>query len=275
MAIKTKDHGYHRAERKYQYYLLSILELITQFKPMPRIISLFAGLKGDGTCIITLRRLQLSFEVRSAMDVWSIKETFIDRFYEKYGCSLDDGWVVIDIGGGIGDFSVFASYNFAANKVYAFEPYPGSFDLLVGNLKRNQVTNVHAFQEAIWSSGGKLSLDTSTGEPVQFISREVGIETADSTVNVPCSSLQETMARLEIKRCDLLKIDAEGAEYAILFNTPEVIYEKIDRIVMEYHDAITQHTHTDLVQFLQAKGYRVNAVENAVHPELGYIYAER
>jgi hypothetical protein len=113
-----------RAARKYKYYLLSILELITQFKPLNRIFTLFTGVKRDGTCIITLRSRRLSFEVRSAMDVWSIKETFIDRFYEKYGCPVMDGWVVMDIGGGIGDFSVFASHDFPANKVYAFEPYP-------------------------------------------------------------------------------------------------------------------------------------------------------
>jgi len=275
MGITIKAHPYSRASRKYKYYLLSILELITHFTPLFRIFRLFTGVKVDGTCMITLRRHRLKFEVRSAMDVWSIKETFIDRFYEKYGCPLKDGWVVMDIGGGIGDFSVFAAHNFAANNVYAFEPYPGSFGLLVGNLKRNQITNVEAFQEAIWSGGGKLSLDTSTDEPVQFISREVGNGTADSTINVLCSSLQETMDRLGIQHCDLLKIDAEGAEYAILFNTPAAIYEKIDRIVMEYHDAITQYTHADLVYFLQVKGYRVNAVENAAHSELGYLYAER
>jgi hypothetical protein len=83
------------------------------------------------------------------------------------------------------------------------------------------------------------------------------------------------MERLGIQHCDLLKIDAEGAEYAILFNAPDVAFEKIDRIVMEYHDAITLNTHFDMVRFLQAKGYQVKAVENAAHPELGYLYAER
>jgi FkbM family methyltransferase len=275
MAIKTKGRRYNHAARKYQYYFLSILELITQFTPLPRILGLFTGVKGNGTCIINLRRKRLRFEVRSAMDVWSIKETFIDRFYEKYGCPVMDGWVVMDIGGGIGDFSIFASHGFPANKVYAFEPYPGSFNLLVGNLNRNHITNVQAFQEAIWSISGKLALDTSTGEPVQFISREVGIETVNNKINVPCASFQEIMDRMGIQHCDLLKIDAEGAEYAILFNTPDVALEKIDRIVMEYHDAITSYTHIDLVRFLEAKGYRVNAVENVVHPELGYLYAEK
>ncbi len=64
------------------------------------------------------------------MDVWSVKETFVDRFYERYGAPVGEGWTVMDIGGGIGDFSIFAAYDKPSNQIYAFEPYPGSFTLL-------------------------------------------------------------------------------------------------------------------------------------------------
>jgi len=275
MTIKLNNHHYIRTVRKYRYYLLSMLELIIHFSPLNRIIRIFTGPKKDLTSIITLRKWGLSFEVRSAMDVWSVKETFIDQFYTRYGCPVVNGWMVMDIGGGIGDFSIFASHGFPDNKVYTFEPYPGSFNLLVGNLRRNWITNVQAFQEAIWSSDGRLVLDTSTGEPVQFISRELGRDGANENVSVPCISFKVAMDRLGIEHCDLLKIDAEGAEYAILFEAPDAALLKIDRIVMEYHDAISSHTHADLINFLQAKGFHVKAVENAVHPELGYLFAER
>jgi FkbM family methyltransferase len=264
-----------RSARKYRYYLSSIFELLAQFSPPGRILALFTGISSKGNQVVALRRWGLRFEVRSAMDVWSVKETFIDRFYEKYGCPVGEGWVVVDIGGGIGDFSIFAAQRHPANTVYTFEPFPGSFDLLVGNLKRNQIANVRAFQEAVWSGSGRLALDTSTGEPVQFISRELDGKGATSKVTVPCAPLEEIFDRLGIQCCDLMKIDAEGAEYAILFTTPEAVLAKIRRIVMEYHDAITPHTHTELVEFLGGKGYRVAAVENVVHPELGYLYAER
>lgn len=275
MPDSPTNHRFARAASKYGYYLISVFELVGQFAPLAQIIRLFTGFAAKGTHVVALRRLGLQFEVRSAMDVWSIKETFVDRFYEKYGCPVGEGWVVVDIGGGIGDFSVFAAYPHPANVVVAFEPYPGSFALLAGNLKRNRITNVQAYQEAIWSSSGSLSLDTSTGEPVQFISREIEGGGAAGKVTVPCATLEQAFERLAIQRCDLLKIDAEGAEYAILFNAPDGVLAKIRRIVMEYHDAITIFTHADLVEFLQGKGYQVTAVENAVHPELGYLYAER
>lgn len=263
-----------RSARKYGYYLKSIFQLIFEFAPLSRILALFAGLRTKGTHLVRLRRWGLQFEVRSAMDVWSIKETFVDRFYERYGRPVGEPWVVVDIGGGIGDFSIIAAHRRPANRVYTFEPFPGSFALLLKNLKRNRLSNVHAFQQAVWSGKGSLALDTSTGEPVQFISREIDENTAGRET-VPCDSLEGIFAGLEIQRCDLMKIDAEGAEYTILFNTPDSVLSMIDCMIMEYHDAITQHNHTELVDFLRNKGFRVSTVENAVHPDLGYLYAER
>lgn len=260
---------------KYRYYLLSIVSLLRHFRPLTRVVRLFTGFGASGTQLVTLRRWGLSFEVRSAMDVWSVKETFIDRFYEVHGCPVGAGWTIVDIGGGIGDFSIFAARRDPSNQVYAFEPFPGSFALLQGNLSRNRITNVRAFQEAVWSNRGSLALDTSAGEPVQFISREPEGQEVDGKVIVPCASLAEIFERLGVQRCDLLKIDAEGAEHPILFSAPEATLAKIQRIVMEYHDAITPHTHADLVEFLQGHGYRVTTVQNVVHPELGYLYAER
>lgn len=274
MPETTVDHRILHVARKYGYYLKSIFQLLIDFAPLGRVVALFGGRASKGTHLVALRRWGLRFEVRSAMDVWSVKETFVDRFYERYGCPVGEPWVVIDIGGGIGDFSIFAAHRHPANIVYAFEPFPGSFALLEQNLKRNQVANVQAFQQAIWSSRGSLALDTSTGEPVQFISREIGADARGENA-VPCDTLENTLARLDIRRCDLLKIDAEGAEYAILFHASDAALAKIQRVVMEYHDAITAHTHADLVEFLRCKGYRVATVVNAVHPDLGYLYAER
>jgi hypothetical protein len=55
-----------------------------------------------GTKTVRLSSRGLHFRVRGAMDVWSIKETFLDRFYEKYGFTIQPNWKIIDIGAGIG-----------------------------------------------------------------------------------------------------------------------------------------------------------------------------
>ncbi|HLE52515.1 MAG TPA: FkbM family methyltransferase, partial [Anaerolineales bacterium] len=102
------------------------------------------------------------------MDVWSVKETFLDRFYEKYGTELGDGWKIVDIGAGIGEFTLFALLGHPQNIVYAFEPYPRSFDLLSSNLAANGIANAQIFSEAIGAETGTLALDLSSGEPLQI-----------------------------------------------------------------------------------------------------------
>ena len=73
----------------------------------------------------------------------------------------------------------------------------------------------------------------------------------------------------------MLKLDCEGAEYNILFGAPDETLKRIRRIVMEYHDSLTSHTHRDLVKFLSEKGFHVQVTPNYVHDDLGYLYASR
>lgn len=281
---------------KYTYYLSSIYNLLTGIRNWPLVVRLFLRIAPPGPYAIELRKSGLRLKARGIMDIWSIKETFLDRFYERFGAAVVDGWTVVDIGGGIGDYTLFAALSDPHGKVYCFEPYPGSFALLQENLAANRhaftgaISNVQAFPEAIWSQAGGLTIDSTVGEPGQFISRGAvtggavsggtsaagGASTAGGTsAQVPSISLAQAFERLGIAHCDLMKIDCEGAEYPILFNAPQEVLDRVQRIVMEYHDRVTRYTHRDLQEFLSSRGFAVRAVQNYVHPDLGYLYAWR
>lgn len=262
--------------RKYSYYLFSIGELLTGIREWPLVMRIFLGLAPAGTHVIHLRQGNICFRVRRAMDVWSVKETFLDRFYEKYGAPIGSGWKIIDVGAGIGEFTLLAALRHLDNMVYAWEPFPQSFALLQENLKLNEATNVRAFAEAVGGETGVLALDLSSGEPLQVQSMAIESEGASQEVlSVPSISLADLFDRLSLDRCDLLKLDCEGAEYGILFNTPESVLSRIERIVMEYHDNASAYTHVDLFQYLREKGYQVKTFPNQVHGYLGYLYAWR
>jgi FkbM family methyltransferase len=260
---------------KYSYYLSSIYNLLTGIKNWPLVVRIFLKIAPPGPHPIELRKSGLTLKARGIMDIWSIKETFIDRFYERFGVQVEDGWTVVDIGGGIGDYTLFAASANPHGSVFAFEPFPESFALLQENLAANpSAAHVQAFAEAIWSEAGHLIIDSTIGEPGQFISRSTEAQVVQST-EVPSISMAEAFARLAITRCDLMKIDCEGAEYTILFNTADEVLARIPRIVMEYHDRVTRFTHRDMQEFLASKGYSVRVVQNFVHPDLGYLYAWR
>ena len=282
--------------QKYTYYLASIWKLLTGVKPMLGVIRAFlkpsapAGQteghhdKPPEHLEIELRKSKLRFKTRSAMDIWSIKETFLDRFYERYGVPISEGWTVIDIGGGLGDFTIFVAAQHPKNTVYAFEPTPDSFALLQENLRLNHIENARAFPEAVWAVSGPILIDTSPREPVQFTSRSGDELSRGRTaiqnrigpgIEVPGISLAEALEHTGVAQCNLLKMDCEGAEYNILFHAPDEILERIERIVMEYHDNTSMYTHEDMARFLAEKGFAVKTYPNQVHAYLGYLYASR
>lgn len=263
--------------RKYVYYFISIFELLFGFENPILIIRIILNLIQPGIKTIRLRKHGLQFRVRGAMDVWSIKETFLDRFYEKYGYPIQSGWKIIDIGAGTGEYTLYAATALTQprGQVFAFEPFPESFLLMHENLQLNKLQNVRVFNEAIGAETGELGLDLAGGEPLQFQSHHKKDIDVGTSLRVKSLSLADVLKKIELESCDLLKLDCEGAEYTILFATLPSTLEHIKRIIMEYHDNITQYTHLDLVRFLEERGFQVEAFPNPVHSHLGYLRAMR
>lgn len=261
--------------RKYSYYLLSIFKLLFGFNNPLLLAKIFLNTKDTGVKTVRLRKKDLQFRVRGAMDVWSIKETFLDRFYEKYGFTIQPRWKIIDIGAGIGDYTLYAAVTQPDSQVFSFEPYPQSFDLMQENLRLNNVSNVRAFDRAIGAASGELVLDLTAGEPLQIQSSGIQALKTEKSLSVGALSLADAFAMLKLESCDLLKLDCEGAEYAILFDAPQTTLEFVQHIVMEYHDNVVQYTHRDMARFLHECGFMVEIFPNPVHSYLGYLRAVR
>jgi len=262
--------------RKFIYYLKSIFEMVLEIKNWPSLLPVFLRKADKGNNKIRLRNPQIELLVRGKMDVWSIKETFIDAFYTRYSCQVKDGWQVMDIGAGIGDYSIYVALENPTAVVYAFEPYPNSFELLEKNLSINNIQNVNSYPIAIWSQAGDIFLDLSSGEPLKITSSKEGqVSKFSEGVTVHAITLNDFISEKQIHRIDLLKLDCEGAEYEILLEAPKMTLKKIDRIIMEYHDVNDDLKHDKLIRFLQNEGYQVKTNPNFVHDDIGYLYAVR
>ena len=256
--------------RRIKYYTTSLLTLLRYVEnwymlPLlvvykrPMIIGLRTGYK---------------FKVRSLMDVWIVKETCLDRDYESNSVWIKDGWTVVDIGAGIGDFAILVAKEHPSCRVYAFEPFPESFCLLQENLRLNMVDNVMAFQVAVGSKTGKMLLAT-IGEAVQHTTTPCAAPAGTTVIEVQGLSLDELFQSNGIERCDFLKMDCEGCEFEVLLNSSPGTLEKINHICLEYHNGVTEFSHMNLVNHLQRSGFRVKITANPVHSHLGFLYARR
>jgi FkbM family methyltransferase len=206
------------------------------------------------------------------MDVWSIKETFLDDFYRFERIVKTENPTIIDIGAGIGEFTIQAAAACPAGKVYGFEPYPESFSFFEKNVALNGLKNVYPIGVAITSIPGNMVLDTSSGNPLQYRMQQGNPEEQDTSINA--ITLMDFLNQEAIEKCDILKLDCEGGEYDILLPLSIKDLVRFKGIVMEYHDSLTPHNHKEIVQLLKSAGFRVENIPNQVHSDLGYIYAQ-
>lgn len=258
--------------KKWTYYAWSVLEIVGGVRNWPAMLGLLLRPKDVSPHQVSLRKPPVRLAIRGAMDLWAVKETYLDEFYTRYSEPVQDGWTVVDIGAGVGDFAILVAYSHPYNRVIAYEPFPESFELLVRNLAQNNIANVMPRQEAVWNETGEISLDLSAGEPLQIASHA---DEEGGKVRVPSVTLAEVLAQQELERIDLLKLDCEGAEYPILMSAPPETLRKVDRIIMEYHDLNEGQNYQVLGAFLVDSGYRVFWHPNQVHADIGYLFATR
>lgn len=144
---------------------------------------------------------------------WAENEiAFLRRF-------IPAGGVVLDVGAYIGTHSLaFAAAAGPGGRVIAFEAQPDSFALLVNNLAVNGAETVEARLGAVGAPGGSATLALPAIDirsPRSFGSAALADAPATDpgpSVVVPAISLDQ----LGLERCDLVKIDAEGMESAVL-----------------------------------------------------------
>ena len=272
------------------YYARSIPNLLLNVTPRSKIVPLFLGRALQQPLTIRLRGSGLRFRVRTALDVWVIKETCLDRDYEGSrnrtsltgiastsdrrrppSMVLQDGWTIVDVGAGLGDFTAYAAQRCPHGRVLAYEPFPESFALLQQNVSLNNLRNVEANPWAIAANSGPLGLNIGLGEAVQHSTTRAGA----NTIEVQAITLQQVFDEYGFDCCDFLKMDIEGGEYAIFGGLNADLLKRVQRIALEYHDNTPAGQHGELARLLLNYGFHVQVRANPVHDYLGYLYAVR
>lgn len=208
-------------------------------------------------------------------DTFIYKEIFIDGCYKKCANRLTKGSRVIDIGAHIGLFSLYCSP--WCNKIYAYEAHKENYNLAVKNVKNSNAGNIKIFNLAVSSKSGEtVSVSDEDGAQTgeHAIKKIKPTGSGSEKLSVATIALQDIFKNNKIDFCDLLKMDIEGAEYAVLLSAPDEIFNKINFICMEYHpDLENKYTKDDLINFLKNKGFivEINKIDNFT----GLLFAKR
>jgi FkbM family methyltransferase len=186
---------------------------------------------------------------------------------------LRPGMTVIDVGANHGMFSLEAAHLIAGTGiVHAFEPTPGTRELLLNNLAANGISTVKVFSSALGEEPGtallrvykELSgLNTLASKEVTW-NRQTLV--ADEIVEVQVTTLDAHSQKEGLHHIDFLKIDVEGFELGVIRGARLLLSEKrIDLILLEIGDvtcATAGVEPMDLLNEIESHGYRLHSINS-------------
>jgi FkbM family methyltransferase len=135
---------------------------------------------------------------------------------------------IVDIGANIGLSCIYWAYNFKNAKILAFEPHPRHIEIVKRNARLNHLENrLTLIEAAAGPEAGEAVLSDAS-----LCSSLIGGSDDKSGIRVP---IVDVFKILENRTIDLLKIDVEGYEYAIL-QDKRLSSLSASVVVMEWHN---------------------------------------
>ena len=150
------------------------------------------------------------FRADAVSDLHAITEVWVERVYD--GPALAAAEVIVDVGANVGAAVAFFKARRPHARVHAYEPDPRAFVKLAANVGGLPGVTLH--EEALGGADGTLTLYSSRQSWSSSAVRRP--EGGSEPVTVRQSTLPSARARDGLPGVDLLKLDAEGAEFAIL-----------------------------------------------------------
>jgi len=195
---------------------------------------------------------------RNFGDASVLAEVFLEDCYIQ-DLALSPNPVIVDVGGFIGDFALYAVKRLNARRVIVYEPAPKNWALLIKNIAQNGYEDrIEAVNKAVTDGGDVMLNIDAPNEHTWIVS---AYDPTDEPLSpVPGISLRELLRDHAVESVDLLKMDCEGAEYAIIESTPTDIFSRIRNIVFEYHQFPGfQPKLSSARQRLRREGYALRA----------------
>lgn len=249
---------------KIRHYLTGLTRVALSLKsPLGHLWFLCTGL-GDRPRLIDIRNGP-KLRIESRLELWVVQETCLLREYERHGCLPRNGWKILDIGAGIGDFSLSVLLRYPNTSIVAVEPDR----LVAARLRRNLELNGVQTIEVVEAAVGELV--PSNVVEKESVLRKAQSNSAEAPKLVSLAELLEPFSGY----CDLIKIDCEGAEFPLLLETPKEVFDQVQRIVVEYHEQPPDRTSSHLVQHLKRLGFQTFHRANPAHKRLGLLWAIR
>ncbi|WP_307867705.1 amino acid adenylation domain-containing protein [Saccharothrix coeruleofusca] len=240
------------------------------------------------------------------------RQIFEQDEYSRFGHGIGAGAVVVDVGANIGLFSLWASQQAEGVRVLAVEPNPDVLPYLRINLEMNQVVSevvplavTDTTGTALLTSFHRLSYLSGLGEgrqqqaidlvdshyrrasagrggrgpsldEISGLRREAEERLEATRHEVRTADLSTIFDRSGLDRVDLLKINAEGAELAVIRGVRPEHWQMVRQVCLEVERASS--AGPEIKGILANAGFTVHEIDDwnvGSDADVTYVYGTR
>ncbi len=198
-------------------------------------------------------------------EIFSLREYFvIEEVLKKAKAAI------LDLGAHKGFFALYVRALNSEVPIYAYEPEEGNFRALKEHLLLNKISNVFPKNSALAEVEGMATLHVSEDShnhstvvvPGVINDRKVNAITLERIFN-------------KIQHFDLVKMDIEGAEFAILLTAPDFVFERCPAFFLEYHQYAPHMQASFLKKLFEDKGFKVKLYPSKYDKKMGFLWAQK
>lgn len=168
-------------------------------------------------------------------------QIFAHNLYD-FTSSVSDP-LILDCGAHIGMASLYFASRYPTAKIIAYEADPHIADALKKNMNAFGLGNVTVEAKAVWI--------TDTGVHFSIENDDSGFVKEQGTL-LPSVRLRDIIAA---NRVELLKMDVEGAEFALIPDAAEVLVN-VQKLIIEVHQLRDEGRLGELLTTLEVAGFR-------------------
>ena len=245
-----------------------LIKAIRVIKNWHLYVALYLNLIKDEHVILESRNgTKIKLRVNST-DIMAFTHVWLLHEYDRTEFEITNTDIVIDIGAHIGLFALFASQFCKNGKIYCFEPVKENFEVLESNLILNNIKNVIAVNAAISTSNEKITIYLNEDESGHSM-----YVTGTKKIQVKSFTLQNVFDSNKLEKCNFIKIDCEGEEYAIIDSLSTPYFNKINKMCIEYHFVDTKPELLENMIKKLKTSYSIHT--RKILPSIGFLYAKK
>lgn len=182
------------------------------------------------------------------------------RLRDFLGSALAPSATAIDVGANVGVHTLAMARAVRGGRVVACEPSPAVVERLRANVALNGLANVTVEPVAVSDRRGDVTLAVpAPGESNQGTARVMRDPGAPGSVTVPAVTLDSLVESAALDRVDLIKIDVEGLDTAVLRGASGMLARWRPVLVFEYDPRSWGEAGYELsstLRMLEEAGYR-------------------